>query len=318
MWDAISRAAGRTPGPLRGPVETAVATFRFYDEDRCPTYAAAIAYYAIFSVIPLVLIIVSTLGILIDRDEIVNFIFEQVPLEQTESVERNVIDAVQQAQSISPVSLVAGILTLVWASSGIFGAVRRGLNATSRRPGQSYLHGKAIDILLVPLIGLVVLLSFVLTAAAQALLDALANHGWDGLREVAPNNAFGLILPPMLTFGMFLLLYRFVPSARARWRDAAAGALFASILFEVTKFVAAWLIGRAAYSRDTALYAGLGTALAFLFWAYLSASILLLGAEFARALAPTRDKQGHSAAEDATAGHEAASTGTTAPGSRSG
>jgi membrane protein len=83
---------------------------------------------------------------------------------------------------------------------------------------------------------------------------------------------------------MFALLYKYVPTVRPPWREALGGATFATLLFEITKNLIATFIAYANFSRDTAIYAGFGTVLAFLIWMFVNASILLLGAEFGRAI----------------------------------
>ena len=91
-------------------------------------------------------------------------------------------------------------------------------------------------------------------------------------------------VPAVISFAMFAMLYRYVPTARPRWPEAIAGAVFATFLFEVTKNFYAFVFSLTAFSKDTAIYAGFGNALGVLLLFFLTASILLLGAEFGRAL----------------------------------
>lgn len=285
MWDTVSRAVERGPGVTRQPGRVLVTTFRMYSQDHCGTYAAAIAYYAIFSLIPLVLVIVSLFGLFVDRQEIVDFVFEQVPLKQTETVQRNVEDAVNGAKNISVAGLSFGVLLLVWSSTGMFGAVRKGLNATSHRGiGQSYFHGKLIDFALIFAAGMLVIFSIGVTAIVQVAVQRAGDLGLVNVKTNLGVQMAYYLVPAVASFVLFVMLYRFVPTSRPSWREAAAGAVFATVLFELAKNGAALLIGNTAFSRNTALYAGFGTALAFLFWTFVNASILLLGAEFARAV----------------------------------
>jgi membrane protein len=94
---------------------------------------------------------------------------------------------------------------------------------------------------------------------------------------------------------MFALLYKYVPTIRPPWREALGGASFATVLFEGAKNVIAIVVAATSFSRDTAIYAGFGTALAFLIWMFVNASILLLGAEFGRAI---RKEAGDALADD--------------------
>ena len=125
----LTRAWSGVPTPIRAPIAVLVRTIRMYADDSCGTYAAAIAYYAIFSLIPFSLVILSIFGLVVSKDRITTFVFDQFPLQETASVHQNVQEIVQRAQDISIAGLSFGVLALIWSSSGIFSAVRKGLNA---------------------------------------------------------------------------------------------------------------------------------------------------------------------------------------------
>ena len=88
MAHAAARAWSSLPLPVRRPFNIVVTAIRLYVDDGCSTYAAAIAYYAIFSIIPLSLITLSVFGLVIDQDRIADWIFDQIPLQETDSVRR--------------------------------------------------------------------------------------------------------------------------------------------------------------------------------------------------------------------------------------
>ena len=285
MRRAASASWRIIPWPIRRPFEVIVKTIQLYIEDGCSTYAAAIAYYAIFSIIPLSLITLSIFGLVVDRDRIVEWVFDQVPLRETDSVRDSVDEIIRRTRQVSPASIGLGFLFLIWSSSGIFGAVRKGLNAaTHLRKGQPYWHGKLIDIALIPTIGLLIALSVGLTAAARIVLEHFDEIGPFVIDTSLALQIAGYVLPALVSFSMFFLLYKYVPTYRPPWREAIGGALFATLLFEVTKNLIATFITYTNFSRDTAIYAGFGTALAFLIWMFVNSSILLLGAEFGRAI----------------------------------
>lgn len=266
-------------------MEVLGTTIRYYMDDHCGTYAAAIAYYALFSLIPLSLIILSVFGLVVDKDDVSQFVFDQIPLEETATVRDNVDQIVERAQDISVAGISFGLLILVWSSSGIFSAVRRGLNtAGHRHSNQPYWHGKLVDVALIPALGLLILLSVALTALTQFVIARAGEFGPIDFDTNLALRISSFLLPAIVSFLMFLLLYHFVPSSRTAWPEATAGALFATVLFEIAKNSITYIVEAAPYSKDTAIYAGFGTALAFLFWMFVNASILLLGAEFARAL----------------------------------
>jgi len=254
---------------------------RSYIGDGCATHAAAIAYYALLSVIPLALITLSVFGLVVDRQEIVDWLFEQLPLKDTANVRQNADDVVRRAQNYSVVSLIAGVASLAWSASGIFGALRKGLNAVGdRRPRTRFWRSKLIDLGLVPLVGLLMLASITLTATARIVLGHTNELGVGLALELVTT----YMVPASVTFPAFALFYRYVPAERPSWREAIAGASLAALLFEMVKILSTAIIAVLPYSHDSALYAGFGTAFILLFWFQLSAVIFLFGAEFGRSL----------------------------------
>lgn len=283
---AVSTAWQWFPGWVRYPSKTVARTARLYYEDECGTYAAAIAYHALFSLVPLALILLSVLGLVVDSDRIVNFIYDQVPLQESDQVQTNVDQIVSQAQQLSVAGLSFGIVALAWTGTGIFSAVRRGLNATySARMGKPYLRGKLIDFGLVIAFGFLVLVSVAATASVQFAFSNFGPGGNDGVIGIRIGTTAATAA---VTLVLFTMLYRFVPTTRPKWMEAIPGAIFATILFEALKNIAAFLLSQAPFTTNTAIYAGFSTAFAFLFWMYLNASILLLGAEFGRAIRQIR------------------------------
>lgn len=289
MGAAILGGWRRVPGLMKTPFGILGTTIRMYMDDHCGTYAAAIAYYALFSLVPLSLIILSVFGLIVNKADISQFVFDQIPLEESASVRENVDQIVERAQDISVAGISFGVLVLVWSSSGIFSAVRRGLDVASHRhKSRPYWHGKLVDIALIPALGLLILLSVTLTGVSQFVIVRAGELGPFNFDTNIALRVSSFLLPAFVSFLMFLLLYHFVPSSRTAWTEATAGALFATVLFEAAKNSITFVVDAAPYTKDTAVYAGFGTALAFLFWMFVNASILLLGAEFARAVARPR------------------------------
>jgi membrane protein len=287
---------------VRAPVEVIVRTIQLYVDDSCGTYAAAIAYYAIFSLVPLSLIILSIFGLVVDHNRITTFVFEQLPLKETPQVRDSVAHIVTRAQDISAAGLGFGVLALLWSSSGIFSAVRKGLNAAAhRKTSRPYWHGKLLDLALVPCLGILIILSVGLTAATQVVIERAGGLGPLNFDTNLALRISGYVLPATVSFSMFALLYRYVPTARPVWSEALAGAAFATVLFELAKNFYALVFSLTAFSKDTAVYAGFGNALGFLLWLFVNASILLLGAEFGRALTRPEGRENADAETEAAA-----------------
>lgn len=290
-WSAaeiVHRAAAawdNFPSMVRAPVHVMVRTAQLYMDDSCSTYAAAIAYYALFSMVPLALVILSIFGLVVSQDRIVNFVFNQLPLKDTAAIQSDVRAIVARAHEISVAGLSFGLLVLLWSSSGIFAAIRKGLNATRRRRrSRPFWRQKLVDFILVPSLGLLIIISIALTAAAQIAIAHVGKFGPFNLSGNIGLQVTSYLLPLPFSFVTFLLLYRYVPSSRPIWMEAISGAALASVLFELVKNLYALIFSFTSFSKDTAIYAGFGTALGVLLWLFLNASILLLGLEFGRAV----------------------------------
>lgn len=292
----VRRIAGLRHGhPVQ--VVTAVArlvatvvnrTVRMYLEDHCGTYAAAIAYYAIFSLVPLSLVTVSVFGLFLNEAKVTNFIFDQFPLEDTAQVRANVESAVSKAREISAAGLGVGIIALLWSSSGIFAAVRKGLTrAMGGRDPRPFWHGKLVDFALIPASGLLMFALLFGSSMAQVIVESLSRAGPVPIDANLAVRAATVGVTAVVSFGGLLLLYKLVPEPRPSWRVATVSATFATVLFSVSRVVSAIGFQYTPYTQETALYAGFGSLLAVLLWMFITASIVLLGAEFGRAARST-------------------------------
>ena len=258
-----------------------------FSEDRCPQLAASISYFVLFSIFPLVIVVVSISGLVLTddqlRQDVIDELFNILPLSEEEGRGdlENAIDSV--ATGFSAIGLVS-IMGLFWSASGMMGAIRHGLNeawdTTSRRP---FLRAKFLDILLVLATGVLIGLSIGSTIFLQVARRVSSDLS-DLLGPLGEGTSFGfeagaLFVPMLLSFLTFMFLFKVVPDVNIRFRHIWPGALLAAVLFEVVKN------GFAIYLRYfgdyDAIYGSLGAVVAFLFFVYVSANVLLLGAEMA-------------------------------------
>ena len=272
----------------RGDVSLLVRrTLQEYRDDYCTQLAAGISYYVLFSIFPLAILAISISGLILTddsiRDDVVEELFSVLPLSQDEGREdlERAVDGV--ATGLSAIGLVS-ILGLLWAASGMMGAVRHALDEAwdthYRRP---FLRAKLVDLGMVTAVGLLVGTSIGATIFLQVarrvsgtVSDAL---GPLGVGADASIEVVAVLVPLTVSFAAFMFVYKVLPSVRTRWREIWPGALLAAVLFEIIKN------GFAIYLRNfgnyDAVYGSLGAVLAFLFFVFLSANILLLGAEMA-------------------------------------
>ncbi len=256
-------------------------------DDHCTQLAASIAYYVLFSMFPLAILVVSIAGVVLTdeslRERTIASLLELLPVsfgagrEQLEEV----IEPI--AQGRSAVGLVA-VVGLIWSATGMMASLRYALDQvwelSFRRP---FIRGKAIDVLLVAGVGALIVTSVGLTLLLQLLrhvsVDVAGELGFLGQSTHVMIDVLIVVLPAVLPFITFMVVYVMVPSINVRPRDALPGALLATLLFEIIKnSFAIYLRNFASYD---AVYGTLGALIALIFFVFLSSLAMLIGAEVA-------------------------------------
>ena len=249
--------------------------------------AAAISFYALFSVFPLAILSVAVLGIVANdtqvRVSVVDFLLNSLPLTE-DGGRRQLEDLLLQVTRDVAGFSVLGVLTLLFAASGVMGAIRQALNAAfdaeEHRPP---VQAKLWDLAMVFAFGALVTFSFALTLA-DALRATLSKHadevirGSGGVITKALIDA-GRVIPLLLAILIFAGMFRIVPAKRQKLRDTWPGVLVAAIGYEVAKF--GFTIYLTHFANYGAVYASLGSVIAFLVFVFLAANVALLGAEIA-------------------------------------
>jgi membrane protein len=252
------------------------------------THAASIAYYALLSLFPFLLLMLSVLGSITadpgDRDRVVAFVFEYFP-RQFEFITGQ-IDAFRASTLRIG---VGGVIALVWASLGVFNAVTSAVNhAWAVEKRRSFLKHRLVGFLMLVSAGGILLVAIVIVSAAK-----VAQSRWfgalqwqsammDWLSGVAANQ-----LATLLLIGCVALIFYFIPNARVRFRDVWPGAILVGLLWRGALSAFSW------YARDLAswnvIHGSVATAVVFLIWIYVCAVILLYGVAMTAAYARFQD-----------------------------
>jgi len=257
-----------------------------YFDDGCSQRAAAISYYVLFSLFPLVIFSVGILGLVLQnpdvQTEVVDAVMENIPL--TEDRGRDDVTSTLEdvAKDRSGAIGFVGLLALGWSGSAMFGVVRSSLNHVFRvsTPRPIVLQ-KLLDLATVLAFAPFFIGSVVATSALR--WARTASEDLHFLGDVPENLGLAwwvasTALPITMSFIAFFFTYWLIPARRTHAKYVVGGALLAAVLFEVVK------LGFTIYLENFASYdvvfGSLGAVVAFLFWVYLSANILLLGAEF--------------------------------------
>ena len=216
-----------------------------------------------------------------DGEEVVVAGLELGPEELLVRDDNAVVDAVRGVSDVSGPLTIVGLVGMAWSASAMFGAIRKSLNIAwdtdVRRP---VVQQKLVDLGLVFGLGVLLGISIAGTAAlrvARELSDASLGPLSEGTGFVW--SVLPLFLPAVFSFGVFLLLYRYVPNTQTPFRDVWPGAAFATVAFELLKNLFALYVAN--FDSFAGAYGALGGILLFMLWTYLTANILLVGAEVA-------------------------------------
>jgi membrane protein len=293
--NGTAEPAGPTPRLARRPLDHVTGVVRGVARalpravedmftDRCTQYAAAIAYRVLFSLFPLTIALVSIFGLVLQddalRQSVTNELVDYLPLDAEGQVK--VQDQIEQiATPLSAIGLIS-LVALVWGASGMMASVRLGLEAAMKVDrGRPAARAKLVDFLLVAASGVLVL-AIVGLSAFGAFFSKVADRvaAWAGI--AVPSGSFVRDVVQLVAIAVtVLLLYRFVPARRLRPSGAVAGAVLTAVgIWGTTKVLAVIFSD---FSRYNAIYGSLATVMTFLFFVYVIAWILLLGAEFAYA-----------------------------------
>jgi membrane protein len=269
-------------GVVRGIVRALPRAVEDMFTDRCTQYAAAIAYRVLFSLFPLTIALVSIFGLVLQDDELRQSVIDELIafLPVTESAQNDVQRSIEEiATPLSAIGLIS-LVALLWGASGMMASIRLGLEAAMKVDrGRPAARAKLVDFILIAAAGVLVLVIVGLSAFG-AFFSKLVERFTDWANIANPSGFLIDDVIQLVAIGItVLLLYRFVPARKLRRRGAIAGAVLTAVgIWGATKVLA---VVFADFSRYNLIYGSLAGVTTFLFFVYVVAWILLLGAEFA-------------------------------------
>ena len=285
-----------------GAWELAKDTAKGFIADEALSHGASIAYYTLFAVAPVLLIIIAIAGLVFGREAAETAIVAQLSGLMGESTAKALEEIVHKVgdREGGIWATVIGLGALILTATGVFGEVQSALNVIWKAKDSETKERRStlgrLARARAASLGLVVTSGFLITVslATSAALEALSGY----LRGVFPGAEIVLtivdfVISTALIGFMFAAIYKVLPDKPIAWRDVAIGAVVTALLFEGGKYLIALYIGK---SDVAATYGAAGALVVLLLWIYYTAQIFLLGAEFTHAYA--RRYGSHSGAND--------------------
>lgn len=274
-----------------GSIDVVRVAIKNFSLARGAEAAASLAYYALFSLFPLLLVLISALGFVLESgrayEVVVDFITTVLP-NSRDLIERNFQEILNRRGTIGLIGLVGAL----WSASGFFNTLVRNIN-------RAWLGIKPRDVIRTRLLALsmivMLILLLVLSLISSMFLDIIRLIDSPLIDPTVIETSFAwtflrVFVPMVITFIMFAAAYRWIPNTSVQWRASLLGALWTSVAWEVAKRLFTVYLS-SGIIRYEILYGSLGTVLALMFWIYVSCLIILLGAHLTASIDQRRTRQ---------------------------
>jgi len=262
-------------------------TFRNWSADKAPRLGAALAYYTVFSIAPLVIIVIAIAGMWFGHEQAQKQIFDQISGLVGDKGAQAISGMLQAANKPHEgmIATVLAVITLLFGATGVFVQLQDALNTiweVKPKPGRglwTFICQRMLSLAMVFGIGFLLLVSLVisagLAAAGRWLSGALP--GGEALWQV-----LNFAISFAVIAALFTLMFKYLPDVKVAWRDVWLGGIITALLFTVGKYALGMYLGRSGVSSA---YGAAGSLVILLLWVYYSAQILFFGAEFTRVYA---------------------------------
>ena len=259
--------------------------------DDCPTLAAALAYYTVFSLPPLLFIIIVVAGFVVGRETVQSAIQQQVHSMMGGAASGQVgtmASSAGQTSAGSVFGLAIAIAGLIFGATTAFAQLQEALNRSWKVRSESggisgFIAKRLLSFAIVILIAVLILASVVLNAWTASVGNVFGAPGW--IIE-----ALSFAVSFLLLFALFAIIFKYFPDAEVNWADVKVGALVTAALFEIGRFLLALYLGRTA---TASMYGAAGSLALILLFVYYSSMLVLFGAEFTQVWARSTGKTVH-------------------------
>ncbi|HEX2866007.1 MAG TPA: YihY/virulence factor BrkB family protein [Ignavibacteriales bacterium] len=253
-----------------------------WSDDKAPKLAASLSFYTIFSIAPLLLLIIAIAGFVFGNDAAQGKIVEELQSFVGHESAVLIQNAIKQSSNIQSgiIATVIGVVTLLLGASGVFLELQDSLNMiwkVRRRPAKAlaaFIRSRLVSFSLIIAVGILLMASLIVSTLITAL-SGFIEHYISIPAFVLSLTDFAVSLIIMIV--LFSLIYLVLPDVKLSWKDVRIGGLITSLLFILGKYLISLYLGRSSISST---FGAAGSLAIFIVWIYYTAQILFLGAEF--------------------------------------
>jgi membrane protein len=258
-------------------------------EARATEAASSIAYYALFSIFPLVIFVIAFASSFLEDETVQQLIFTFVEDTLPEFFQDLVKGNIEQALALRGSVQILGMIGLLWAASAVFTNITHNLDrAWHVAQERNFILGRLVGLSMIGAITTGLILLWIISTTLLNVLPVLEIQLWNG-ESIHLYNSYtwslmARFLPYFLIFFTFINLYKWVPNTTIKWSEAAWGAAVAAMAWELSQRGFGWYL-TSGWARYQLVYGSLGAVIAFMLWLYVSSIILLYGAHLSAAIA---------------------------------
>lgn len=263
-------------------------TYISFTDDRGLKLSASLAYYTIFSIAPMLIVLIAVTGLFYGQEAVQGKVFSQLNEFIGNKSAAQVQDILKQMQlsGKGTFAIITGIITLIIGASGVFIEIQDSINliwrvkAKPKRGWVKLIVDRVLSLSMIASLGFLLIVSLIINGAVLALSGILGRFLPDITLLLIEILNQGITL--IVLGALFSIIYKVLPDVEIEWKDVLAGAVFTSLLFMLGKY----LIGLYIQSSSIAsVYGAAGSFLLIIVWVYYSAAILYFGAEFTQVYA---------------------------------
>lgn len=273
---------------IKGIWQVIKDTFSGFSDDKVTKLSGSLAYYTVFSMGPLLVVIISLCGIFLSREAIEGKVYNVLVGFVGSDTASQLQEIIKNASigDRSTIAAIVGIVTLLIGATSVFAEIQDsinmiwGLKPKPKRGWLKYLQNRFLSFSVIVSLGFLLLVSLALSAIVEGISGRLQN-AFPGVTVVV-FYIINLVLTIGISTLIFATIFKVLPDAKIKWRDVFSGAIVTAILFLIGKFAITLYISQ---TQVGSTYGAAGSLVVLLVWVYYSSIILYLGAEFTKAYA---------------------------------